>query len=671
MERIGKYVNIQNVIFLVSLVFFVWLVWYFFTGAGGALELAARLIPFALVLQILLPYKRAYLYQRLPPAANHVLVALYTAIAAYSFVYFLFEYERIAIYSQGTFTEQDFIVGLLMFLLVMELTRLAHPILFWVNLVMIFYTLFGYLSPLDFFWHPGTTFYRVVTSSTIEFSTGIYGLYGQLALTLIAAFLLIAAVADGFNAQNSMINAVRLLARSRRVIPQTAVVGSSAIGLISGSGSASAAVVGAISIPLMTRYGFPGTFAAAVQTSAAMGALICPPMMGAAAFLMAEFLGVPYWAVVLRGFGFAFVYYVGIGVAIYLLSVRLLPRDVIEKPTVSLYQKISTAIFFGAVALLIFLMSVLGKGELLAAVHTGTWMLAVLVGVFLYFKHLRGDLALAGETLFRSIRRAVETHAEMTSYLTLLLATLGIMIGLFTVTGFINRMGAALLDIGGWNIFAMILMSYFFGWLLGAGLPPTATYLIGAVIIVPPMTKLGIDPWVSHFFVFFLSVWGELSPPTSLSAAVCARIANASFMRTMWEALKVCLPITLLTFAPFTRSELVTQPGWAQIGDCLLVAVGCSGLAFAMFGRCMENWKANALACLLIAVGSLVTIFHPNDSLVWWTGAITLVALVWAIRRHSLIAPQKLAPPPEAKEGGPPQAEDVASMISEAKRDIG
>ena len=119
----------------------------------------------------------------------------------------------------------------------------------------------------------------------------------------------------------------------------------------------------------------------------------------------------------------------------------------------------------------------------------------------------------------------------MTSYLTLLLATLGIMIGLFTVTGFINRMGAMLLDLGAWNIIAMIFMAWIFGWLAGAGLPPTATYIIGAVVIVRPMQELGINPWVAHFFVFLMSVWGELSPPTSLTAAVSARIANASFLQ--------------------------------------------------------------------------------------------------------------------------------------------
>jgi len=671
--RLKSHVNIGNLIFAVSLVFFVWLVWYFYTGLGGSLQLAARLIPVALVLQILFMYQQGYLYRWLPPQVNHAIVVLYIAIAAYAFWYFLWEYERIAVYSQGTYTQHDFIVGLLVFLLVMELTRLAHPVLFVVNVVMVVYTLYGDVFPrwLDFFWHPGTTFYRVVTSSTVEFSTGIYGIYGQLALTLIAAFLLLAGVANGFNAQHAMINVVRLIARSRRLIPQTAVVGSSAIGLISGSGSANAAVVGTITIPLMVRYGVPPTFAAAVETSASMGGLIDPPMMGAAAFLMAEFLGVPYWDVVLRGFGFSFIYYISIGVAVYLLSVRLLPHGRIDKPQVPLYEKVTTGIFFASVLYLIYLLGIVGRGELRAAVNTASWMLVVLIVVFLYFKYVRKDPFLAGETLLGSIRRAIETHAEMASYLTLLLATLGIMIGLFTVTGFINRMGAMLLDIGAWNIIAMILMAWVFGWLLGTGLPPTATYIIGAVIIVPPMTKLGINPWVAHFFVFFLSVWGELSPPTSLTAAVSARIANTSFMRTMWEALKICLPITLMTFAIFARSELVVKPGWGQIGAVLVVTTGTCGVAFAMFGRWSENWKGDLAARLLMAAVSFVTLFHPNDRLVWATAAVTLAALIRGIARHNVIASPKEAPVPGPGESTPARPEDLARVVADARRDIG
>ncbi len=665
--RLGSLINLDNLIFAFALIQFVWLVWYFYTGYGGPQELVARVLSITLVLQILFMYRQDYLYRWLPPAANHALVVLYVAIALYAFLHFHREFEQIAIWRQGSYTTQDFIVGLLVFLLVMELSRLAHPTLFWTNVVLVVYTLYGYLSPLDFFWHPGTTFYRVVTSSTVEFSTGIYGIYGQLALTLIAAFLLLAAVANGFNAQSAMINVVRLIARSRRLIPQTAVVGSSAMGLISGSGSANAAVVGTITIPLMVRYGLPPTFAAAVETAASMGGLIDPPMMGAAAFLMAEFLGVPYWDVVLRGFGFSFVYYVSIAAAVYFISVRLLPRAAIERPKVPVYDKVAAVIFLSSVGYLIYLMGFLGKGELLAALYTAATMAGLLIVVFLYFKYWRKDPAVADETLFRSIRRGVETHAEMTSYLTLLLATLGIMIGLFTVTGFINRMGAMLLDLGAWNIIAMILMAWIFGWLVGTGLPPTATYIIGAVVIVPPMLKLGINPWVAHFFVFFLSVWGELSPPTSLAAAVSARIANTSFMQTMWEALKICLPITLMTFALFTRSELVVKPGWGQIGDVFLVTLSTCSIAFGMFGRCLRHRVWDAVLRAAIAGLAFVTLYHPDDRLVWWTGAVTLVGLIWGGWRHGRIAPPIEAPPV----GSTPEGSLPLDELAQARRDVG
>ena len=667
-DQLKSGLTLRNLIFVLALIQTAWLVWFFYTGLGGAQELVARVMSIALLLQLLFMYQDGYLYKWLPPIANHVLVALYTGICIYSFVYFHYEFERIAIYSQGSFTQQDFIVGLLMFLLVMELSRLAHPILFWTNVILVVYTLWGYLSPIDFFWHPGTTFHRVVTSSTVELSTGIYGLYGQLALTLIAAFLLLAGVANGFDAQRAMINVVRLIAgRSRQLIPQTAVIGSSAIGMISGSGSANAAVVGTITIPLMMRYGVPGTFAAAVETSASMGGLIMPPMMGVGAFLMSEFLGVPYWDVVLRGFALAFVYYASIGIAVYLLCVRLLPRDAIERPQVPLYDMVKTGIFFASVLYLIYLMGFVGKGELLAALYTASFMLGLLLAVFILFKYALKDPAIAEESLFGNIRRAVETHAEMTSYLTLLLATLGIMIGLFTVTGFINRMGAMLLDLGAWNIVAMILMAWIFGWLAGAGLPPTATYIIGAVVIVPPMRELGVNPWVAHFFVFLMSVWGELSPPTSLTAAVSARIANASFLRTMYEALKICLPITLMTFAIFTRPNMVVNPGWMQIVNTMLVLVSTCGITFAMFGRFHERAGLDLLLRSLLALVSFVVMFHPNTRVSAAVAIAVVVALVLGIWRHRIIAPESAA----ASQGAAADAAELAPLLAEAKREVG
>jgi TRAP transporter 4TM/12TM fusion protein len=644
MDQLRAQLNLRNLIFVFGVIQLGWLLWYYYTGYGGPQELVARVLSIALILQILLMYQQGYFYRFLPAKLNHALVALYIGICIYAFIHFHREFEQIAIWRQGSYTRQDFIVGLLMFLLVMELSRLSHPTLFWVNVVLVVYTLWGYLSPLDFFWHPGTTFYRVVTSSTIELSTGIYGIYGQLALTLVAAFLLLAAAANGFGAQSAMIQVMRRFAgRSRQLVPQTAVLGSLSVGMVSGSGSANAAVVGTITIPLMKRYGVPGTFAAAAETAASMGGLIMPPMMGVGAFLMSDFLGVPYWEVVKRGFALAFVYYASIAFAIYLICVRLLPRDVVQTPQVPAYDQIRTAIFFLAVAFLLYQMGWVGTGELLAALYTAGFLFGLLMLAFLVFKYVLRDPSLDNETLWGSVRRAIETHADMTSYLTLLLATLGIMIGLFTITGFINRMGAMILDLGAQNMIGVILMAYAFGWLAGAGLPPTATYIIGAIVIVRPLQELGVNPWVAHFFVFLLSVWGELSPPTSLTAAVSARIAEASFMRTMYEALKICAPITLMTFAIFTRSDMVVNPGWPQVIATLLVFIGTSAVAFSLFGYFVDNFAANLGLRVLLAVFGLVTLLHPDERMAAAAAVVASAATFVGVWRHSQMPAPKTA----------------------------
>jgi TRAP transporter 4TM/12TM fusion protein len=641
-DWIKRYINVKNLIYFLSIVMFFWLAWYFYTGFGGPMELVANLVPVALMLQVLHMHQNGYIYKRLSPTVNRIFVVIYMGICLYAFYHFHFQYEQISIYRQGSYTREDFIMGLLVFLLVMELSRIAHSELFWVNVVMVFYTLWGYLSPIDFFWHPGASFYRVVTSSTVELATGIYGQYAQIALTTIGAFLLLAAAAAGFDAQGAMVSFMRRIAgKSRQTIPQTAVLASSAVGMISGSGAANATVVGAFTIPLMKRYGIPGEFAGAVETASSMGGLIMPPVMAVAGFIMAEYLDVSYWKVALRGFALAFVYYSTLSLSVYLLSVRLMPSTPIEKTTMPIYRQLKTLIFFLGIAFLAFLMGGLNLGEQLSGLYTGAFMFSLLILLFLFFKYVKKDPTAKKEAIFANVRIMIETHAEMTSFLTLLLCTLGIMIGLFTVTGFINRMGAMLLHVGEWHIIALILMAYMFGWLVGAGLPPTATYIILAVITVDPMRKLGIDPWVAHFFVFLLAVWGELSPPTSLSAAVSARIAEADFVRTMLQALKLCLPITFMTFAIFTRFNLVVNPGWLMIRDMLLVAVACWGVTYSIFGKFSNNMASNIMMRAALALVSFVVMFHPSTNVSIMVAVVVVLGTFYGVIRHRKIAPPK------------------------------
>lgn len=640
MLSLKKVLTLRNLIFVVGAVLFAALIHYFFTGSGGQRYLAVRLVPLALILQILVFYQDQPFYPRLPKALNHVVVLAFVGVCLYALAYLTINYEDIAIWRQAAYNTQDLIVGALVFLLVMELSRHIHPTLFWVNVVLVFYALWGSYSPIDFFWHPSVSLERIITSSTVEFSTGVYGRYAQLALTLIAAFLLLAGAASGFGAQNALVNVMRRLAgRSRHTIPQTAVLSSVAVGMVSGSGAANTAVTGSFTIPLMKRYGVPGAFAGAVETAASMGGLIMPPLMAVAGFLMAEFLGVPYWDVVVRGFAVAFVYFTSLILAVYLLSVRLLPVMPIQVVPVLLYSWIRTAIFFSGIVFLILLMSVFNYGALRAALYTGVALLVMLLLAWLYFRYVMKDPAVMEESLWGNLRNAIDTHAEMTSYLTLLMCVLGIMIGLFTVTGFITRMGSLLLQLGEYHLIATILMAWVFGWLVGAGLPPTATYIILAVIIVPPMRQLGADPWIAHFFAFLMAIWGELSPPTSLTAAVAAKIAEASFIRTMWEALKICFPITIMSFAIFTRPDMVVNPGWGQIVDTVMITLGTTGITYAMFGRFFAGRLPSILMQLLFLILSLVALFHPNYGFAYVAAAITLVLLVVGVYRHRQLAP--------------------------------
>lgn len=643
-DRIKAQLTLSNLALALSVVLFASLAWYFFTGAGGPRFLAVCLVPLAIVIFLLMRAQAEPLYPRLPAWANNLALLVYAAVAFYALGYLYIEYENVAIWRQGSYNTHDVVVGTLMFLLVMEISRIAHPALFWVNCVLIVYTLWGYLSPVDFFWHPGTSLERVITSSTVELATGIYGRYAQLALTLIAAFLLLAAAARGFDAQSSVIQVMRRIAgRSRHTIPQTAVLASVSVGMVSGSGSANTAVTGSFTIPLMKRYGIPGAFAGAVETAASMGGLIMPPLMAVAGFLMAEFLGVPYWDVVVRGAAVAAVYFISLILAVYLLSVRLLSPEAVEVPKVPLYDQVKAGVFFSGVVLLVVLMGWYGYGALRAALFTSIALFAVLMATYLLFKYAARDPSLADASLLGSMRTVIETHAEMTSYLTLLMCTLGIMIGLFTVTGFINRMGSMLLHIGEFHIIATILMAWIFGWLVGTGLPPTATYIVVAVIIVPPLRALGVDPWVAHFFAFLLAIWGELSPPTSLTAAVAAKIAEASFIMTMYEALKICLPITFMSFAIFVRTDMVVNPGWAQVADTLLVIVGTCGITFATFGRFLRTRPADAAARIVLAAAALVVIFHPDDGWAMAAAVPVAAAVVLGILRHRIVAAE-LAP---------------------------
>jgi TRAP-type uncharacterized transport system fused permease subunit len=201
----------------------------------------------------------------------------------------------------------------------------------------------------------------------------------------------------------------------------------------------------------------------------------------------------------------------------------------------------------------------------------------------------------------------------MTADLTLLLATLAIMTGALVITGVPTKLGSLLIEAAGVNLAAMVVLAFLFGAILGTGLPPAPTYILVAIVIAPPMIRVGVNPWVVHFFAFFLGVWGELTPPTSLVAAVTSKIANASFYTTLNRALQICVSLFTLMAGVFVHPELVIEPGLDQFGAAALILIATIGITFSLQASYADKAAVDMPIRLALAVFALVALLCPDD----------------------------------------------------------
>ena len=623
--------------YYLTAVFFVgYLFVYYWTSEGGPALLALTLVPVTFILYTLEALRKYEFYPRLPPGVRHVIAAVYILASIVVAVYMHVEYEEIGTVRAGIWNSTDLAMGAVMAILIMEYTRVRHPALFILNILLILYAVYGRVVSGMFF-HPGLSWERIVTAMSVEMSTGIFSNLPQLALTLIGSFILVLAALRAFGCVESILKGSKQIAvRSPHALPQSAVIGSMAVGTVSGSGAANAITVGSATIPAMIGAGMPRVVAAAIETASSLGGQLMPPVMGIAAFLMAEFLGRSYFDVVARGYAPAIIYYIGVSVSVYLLSTRYRTRlNVAVAQRMGAMDWANIAAFVFVVAGLIGVMGLLHLAPMFAALYV-----FVAVGSVLLLAHVVmavRERGWTGRTLMAPLGRFVDYFASMTADLTLLLATLSIMTGALVITGVPTKIGGILIQMAGINLAAMALVAFFFGALLGTGLPPAPTYIITALVVAPPMIKVGVDPWVVHFFAFFLAVWGEVTPPTSVSAAVTAKIANAPFLQTLFRAITICVSLFVLMAGVFTRPELVLEPGVAQLGAMVLITVATIGITFSIQAHFAERREFDVTLRLALAAIALVVLLHPDRQLAWLTclPVAGFVGYWWLRRRHA------------------------------------
>jgi TRAP transporter 4TM/12TM fusion protein len=642
-----------------AIFFFFYLFIYFWTTAGGPTLLAMTLVPVTYVLFVLNALRENDLYPRLPRAANHAVGAIQIGLALVVGYYMHTEYYDLGTSRAGDWNSTDLWMGGLMTVLVMEYSRKRHMPLFVLNIVLMLYAVYGYVVP-GMFYHAGLSFGRVVTAMSVETTTGVFSNLPQIALTVIGAFLLVLSVLTGFGCIESLLRATkRVAARSAHALPQSAVVGSMCVGTVSGSGAANAITIGSATIPAMVGAGMPPATAAAIESASSLGGQLMPPVMGVSAFLMAEFLGKSYFDVVARGYVPALIYYATVAVSVYLLALRHRTRQV-----AGIYQQLN---WRDVVNLVAFLAVISGLVGMMAA-----WNLAPSFAALYVFVAVGGFLLVVNtvpllrpgnwslQTVIAPIRRFLDAYVEMTADLTLLLATLSIMTGALVITGVPTKLGSLLIEAAGVNLAAMVIMAFLFGAILGTGLPPAPTYILVAIVIAPPMIKVGVNPWVVHFFAFFLGVWGELTPPTSLVAAVTAKIANASFYATLNRALQICVSLFTLMAGVFVHPALVIEPGVAQFGAAGLILVATIGITFSLQARYAEGIVSDIAIRVVLAALALVVLLCPDDRIAVVTCVpVLLIIGYWLLKRHDTTYARDAAEPVHAAPVPVPQIVDT------------
>jgi len=559
----------------------------------------------ALVLTFLLfPIARALPERWRRPARglDLLLAAASVGVAAYP----VLDYQEF-VYRAARPTDLDVWMGTATILLVLEATRRTVGwILPLVSVALLAYGRWGYLLPGEY-GHKGYDLERMVGSLYVTLE-GIFGVPLDVAATYIVLFTIYGAVLEYSGAGKFFLDfSFAAMGRKASGAGRTTTVAGFLLGTVSGSGVATTVTLGSVAWPMLRRAGYDRESGGAVLSAAGIGAILSPPTLGAAAFLIAELLQISYLEVLRMATIPTILYYLSIFLMIELDSRRLNTRAVdLDTPplrTLALRQ----GYHFSSLIAIVVLM-VLGFTPIAAVFY------AIVLAFALSF--LRRETALTPVRTFR----ALEAGAVGTLSVAATTATAGIIVGIFTLTGLGLKMSDLIVDLAGGRLFWSVLLTAVAVWILGLAVPVTASYIIAAAVTAPALTELGVPAVAAHMFIFYYAVLSEVSPPTALSPFAAAAITGGNPFKTMIVTWKYTLPAFLVPFM-FTLDRgdgvLLLAKGdpapivLATATACLAIAALVAGVGGWIIGP--ATWPERAL--LLPAAGLLLYTGPVQDAL--------------------------------------------------------
>jgi TRAP transporter 4TM/12TM fusion protein len=511
-------------------------------------------------------------------------------------------------YRAATPTTLDLALGGATILLVLEATRRTAG---WVlPITGALFILYAYLGPLfdlvglSAIAHRGYYLDRLVGTLYMTLD-GIFGVPLEVAATYIVLFSVYGAVLEHSGAGKFFIDwSLAAMGRSRSPAApgRSVTVAGFLLGTVSGSGVATTVTLGSVAWPMLRRAGYTPETSGAVLAAAGIGALLSPPTLGAAAFLIAEFLEISYLQVLIMSTLPMVLYYLSAFLMIEADSRRLGTRavDIDVPPLATLTRR------YGYHFLSLVVVAVLMAAGV-TAFRAVFW--ATLLAIALSF--LRPESALWP----RRLLAALETGGRGVLSVTATTATAGIIVGIVGLTGLGLKLAGLIVGLAGGSVLLTVLYAALAVWLLGLAVPVTASYIIAAVMIAPALTQVGVAPVAAHMFIFYYAVLSEVSPPTALSPFAAAAITGGDPMRTTLLTWKYTLPAFLVPFAftlaPEGLGLLLRAPLVDVMRSSLTAALGIAALAVAFGGWIRgpasrtERWAAGVAGVLLVLPGAV------------------------------------------------------------------
>jgi len=510
----------------------------------------------------------------------------------------------------------EIILGLVMIVVVLEAgRRVAGRVLPCLGILFLVYALWGRYAP-GIFMHRGFSLSRVIQQMYLT-TEGIYGVAIGVSATYVFVFILFGsflAAGGGIRLFNDLSMA---LAGSAPGGPaKVAVLASALLGTISGSSVGNVATTGAMTIPMMKRVGYEGRFAGAVEACASTGGQLMPPIMGAGAFVMTQFLGIPYLEIAKAAIFPALLYY---GAVLSNVHLRAKKKDLAGVSSEEIPKLKDVFLRDGhlLIPIVVIIAMLLKNYTPLAAAFWGT--VTVVLSASLR-SHTRMSLV--------HILDAMADGAYNALSVAIACGVVGIVVGVATLTALGMTVSVNIMELAGGSLFLTLMVAMAACLVMGMGLPTTANYIVTSTVIAPALMKLGVLPLAAHMFVFYFGIMADITPPVCLASFTAAGIAKSDPLKTGLTATSIGIVAYILPFA------FVYDPVFLLRGEAVdfLPAFVTAFLGVLSMASAIQGWAIGHIGTCTRAiffVSGLVA-FYPSVA-VRSLGAAIILA-VWSIR---------------------------------------